>query len=128
MQQPLTSVRSDQILLEKVNLKSSVDSVEKLYVYSKVGRLNNHVLSVVNVENRTLDFHVHEESDELFYVIEGSFHLETDEGLIKVDQGELIIVPKGTRHRPVVKALTMFLMMELEGTLNKENSGDLYEE
>ncbi|WP_202621565.1 cupin domain-containing protein [Anaerocolumna sedimenticola] len=115
-------------MIEKVNLKSRVDSIEKLYIYDKVGRLNGHVLSVVNVENRTLDFHVHEESDELFYVIEGSFHLEVEEGLIKVEEGEFIIVPKGTRHRPVVKALTKFLMIELEGTLNKENSGDLYED
>ncbi len=116
------------MMLEKINLKSRVDSIEKLFIYDKVGRLNGHVLSVVNVENRTLDFHVHEGSDELFYVIEGSFHLETVEGLIKVDEGEFIIVPKGTRHRPVVKALTKFLMIELEGTLNKENSGNLYEE
>lgn len=115
-------------MLKKVNLKSAVDAVNKLYVYDKVGRLNGHVLSVVNVENRTLDFHVHEESDELFYVIEGGFHLEVDEGLIEINEGEFIIVPKGTRHRPVVKALSKFLMMELDGTLNKDNSGDLYEE
>ncbi|WP_444659241.1 cupin domain-containing protein [Caproiciproducens sp. R2] len=114
-------------MLKKVNLKSAVDAVDKLYVYEKIGRLNGHNLSVVNVENRTLDFHIHENSDELFYVIKGSFHLEVDEGLIKVDEGELIIVPKGTRHRPVVRALTKFLMIELDGTLNKENSGDLYE-
>jgi len=115
-------------MLEKVNIKSVVNAVEKLYVYDKVGRLNGHILSVVNVENRTLDFHIHEDSDELFYVIEGSFHLETDEELIRVDEGEFIIVPKGVRHRPVVKSLTKFLMIELEGTLNKENSGDLYED
>lgn len=115
-------------MLKKVNLKASVDAVEKLYVYDKVGRLNGHVLSVVHVENRTLDFHIHEHSDELFYVIEGSFHLETDEGLIKIDAGEFIIVPKGKRHRPIVKELSKFLMIELEGTLNKENSGDLYED
>lgn len=115
-------------MLEKVNLKSAVNSVDKLYAYDKIGKLNGHVLSVVNVENRTLDFHVHEGSDELFYVIEGSFHLETDEGLIEVNEGELIIVPKGIRHRPVVKNLSRFLMIELEGTLNKKNSGNLYED
>ncbi|MCL2004411.1 MAG: cupin domain-containing protein [Oscillospiraceae bacterium] len=115
-------------MLEKVNLKEAVHAVEALYVYDKVGRLNGHILSVVNVENRTLDFHIHEQSDELFYVIEGTFHLETDEGLIQIDEGEFIIVPKGMRHRPVVKELSKFLMIELEGTLNKENSGDLYED
>ncbi len=115
-------------MLEKINLQKAADAIEKLYVYDKVGRLNGHVLSVVNVENRTLDFHVHEGSDELFYVIAGGFHLETDDGLLAVDAGEFVIVPKGTRHRPVVKELSRFLMIELEGTLNKENSGDLYEE
>jgi mannose-6-phosphate isomerase-like protein (cupin superfamily) len=114
-------------MLEKVNLRSAADAVDELYVYEKIGRLNGHILSVVNVQDRTLDFHIHEQSDELFYVIEGSFRLETDEGLTEVSQGELIIVPKGTRHRPVVKALAKFMMIELEGTLNKENSGALYE-
>jgi mannose-6-phosphate isomerase-like protein (cupin superfamily) len=115
-------------MLKKINLKEAVDAVKNLYVYDKIGQLNSHVLSVVNVENRSLDFHIHEQSDELFYVIEGGFHLEVEEGLIRIDEGELIIVPKGKKHRPVVKDLSKFLMIELDGTLNKENSGDLYED
>ena len=114
-------------MLKKVNIKDEVNSVEGLYIYKKIGSLNRHMLSVVQVENRTLDFHVHEDSDELFYVIEGSFQLESEEGLLRLDEGDFVIVPKGTKHRPVVEALTKFLMIELEGTLNKENSGDLYE-
>lgn len=115
-------------MLDKINLLAEANKVSQLYVYEKVGRMNGHTLSVVNVENRTLDFHVHEDSDELFYVLEGSFQLETKDGLTRVDEGECIIVPKGVLHRPVVKSLTRFLMIELEGTLNKENSGDLYED
>ena len=114
--------------MKPINLLDEVNAVDKLYVYKKIGRLNGNVLSVVNVENRTLDFHVHENSDELFYVIEGEFSLETEEGLIPVKSGEFIIVPKGTKHRPVVTMLTKFLMIEMDGTLNKENSGDLYED
>ena len=111
-----------------VHLKNEVHDTGGLYRYKKVGELNGHVLSVVQVENRALDFHIHEDSDELFYVIEGQFELETEEKGYPVKAGELIIVPKGMRHRPVVGSLTKFLMMELKGTLNKENSGDLYEE
>ena len=114
--------------MEKINLLEKVNSVEGLYLYEKIGKLNGNVLSVVQVENRTLDFHVHENSDELFYVIEGAFELETEEDLTEVKQGEMIIVPKGTRHRPVVTSLSKFLMIELEGTLNKQNSGDLYKD
>jgi hypothetical protein len=46
----------------------------------------------------------------------------------KVNLKNVVIVPKGTKHRPVVDSLTKFLMVELDGTLNKENSGALYEE
>lgn len=115
-------------MLQKVNLMEAVNAVQGLYRYENVGTLNEHMLSVVQVENRTLDFHVHEHSDELFMVLEGAFELETDDGLLSVSQGEFVIVPKGMRHRPVVGTLTKFLMVELEGTLNKENSGDLYED
>lgn len=115
-------------MLNKINLLAEANRVDKLYVYEKVGRLNGHILSVVNVEDRTLDFHIHENSDELFYVIEGSFQLETEDGLSRVEEGEFIIVPKGILHRPVVTSMTRFLMIELDGTLNKENSGDLYED
>lgn len=115
-------------MLNKINLLAEANRVDKLYVYEKVGRLNGHILSVVNVEDRTLDFHIHENSDELFYVIEGSFQLETEDGLSRVEEGEFIIVPKGILHRPVVTSMTRFLMIELDGTLNKENSGALYED
>lgn len=115
-------------MLSKVNLIDEVNDIEQLYIYKKIGMFNNHSMSVVQVANRTLDFHVHEDSDELFYVIEGKFKLETTEGFTEVDKGDFIIVPRKTIHRPVVNELTKFLMIELEGTLNKENSGDLYED
>lgn len=114
--------------MEVINILKEVNNIEKLYVYKKIGLLNGHVLSVVQVENRSLDFHIHEASDELFYVIEGSFYLEIEKERFLVNSGEFIIVPKGVKHRPVVDELTKFLMIELQGTLTKENSGELYEE
>lgn len=114
--------------MEVINILKEVNNIEKLYVYKKIGLLNGHVLSVVQVENRSLDLHIHEASDELFYVIEGSFYLEIEKERFLVNSGEFIIVPKGVKHRPVVDELTKFLMIELQGTLTKENSGELYED
>lgn len=114
--------------MDKINLVNEVYSVKDLYNYKKIAHFNGHTLSVVNVENRTLDFHIHENSDELFYVIEGNFILETKDKKTQVNEGEFIIVPKGTLHRPVVTSLCRFLMIELDGTLNKSNSGDSYED
>ena len=109
-------------MLEKVNLLQAANSAG-LFEYLNVGQINGHTLSVLQAENRTLDFHVHEQSDELFYVIEGKFAIELEDGLVPLAQGDMLIVPKGTRHRPVVTSLTKGLLMELNGTLDAGNTG-----
>lgn len=114
--------------MEVVNLVEEANKIAELFTYKKIGFLNGNILSIVQVEDRTLDFHIHENSDELFYVIEGCFYLETEGAKTKVNTGEFVVVPKGIRHRPVVNELTKFLMIELSGTLNKENSGNQYVE
>ena len=111
--------------MNKVNLLQAVNNA-KLLEYITVGQLNGNTLTVLQVEDRTLDFHVHEHSDELFYVIEGQFVLEHDEGTVTLAAGDLIIVPKGTRHRPVVTTRVKCLLIELDGTLNAENTGGAY--
>ena len=113
-------------MLEKVNLLQAANSAG-LFEYLNVGNLNGHSLSVLQAENRMLDFHVHEHSDELFYVIEGEFAIELDDGLVSLTQGDLLVIPKGTRHRPVVASHVKCLLMELDGTLNAENTGGSYE-
>ena len=115
-------------MIPKVNLKDSVNSLEELFLYKRVGTLNNHMLNVLQAENRTLDFHVHEHSDEMFYCIEGEFDIEFEDGLTHLCEGDFIIVPKGTMHRPVCKSLVKCLLIEAKGTLNKKNTGGTYNE
>jgi mannose-6-phosphate isomerase-like protein (cupin superfamily) len=113
-------------MINKINLQKTVDNALELFQYIGIGKLNDHVLNVLQAENRTLDFHVHEKSDELFYVIEGTFEIELNDGIITMEQGDIIIIPKGVRHRPICKSLVKCLLIELDGTLNNENTGGTY--
>ena len=113
-------------MVNKVNLKETVDSSNELFQYLNIGNLNDHVLNVLKAENRTLDFHIHDNSDELFYVIEGTFDIELENKTIKMEKGDLIIIPKGIKHRPICKSLVKCLLIELDETLNKENTGGKY--
>ncbi len=113
-------------MLSKVNLREQADSLQTFFTYLKVGTLNSHVLHVLQGENRTLDFHIHDDSDELFYVIEGAFQIETDDGLIDLSEGDMIVIPKGTRHRPVCTSRVKCLLIETDGTLNKDNTGGAF--
>ena len=113
-------------MVNKVNLSEAVNSVAGLFEYRRIGTLNDHMLNVLQAENRTLDFHVHEGSDEMFYCIEGEFDIEFDDGMTHLRAGDMIIIPKGTRHRPVCTGLVKCLLVEVEGTLNKDNTGGTY--
>lgn len=115
-------------MIEKGNLKEQVDSLSELFSYLRVGQLNDHMLNVLQAENRTLDFHVHDQSDEMFYCIEGEFDIEFNDGMAHLCQGDFIIIPKGISHRPVCKELVKCLLIEMDGTLTKENTGGTYSE
>ncbi len=115
-------------MIDKINLSEQADSVAELFEYRRIGSLNNHMLNVLQAENRTLDFHSHENSDELFYCIEGEFDIEFEDGMTHLCAGDMIIIPKGILHRPVCKGLVKCLLAELEGTLNKSNTGGVYGE
>ena len=115
-------------MIEKGNLKNQVNALSELFQYKRVGTLNNHMLNVLQAENRTLDFHVHEDSDEMFYCIEGEFDIEFEDGKTHLCEGDFIVIPKGVKHRPVCTGLVKCLLIEMEGTLNKDNTGGTYAE
>lgn len=113
-------------MIQKVNLKDKANAIKNLFEYTKVGTLNNHMLNVLQAENRMPDFHIHENSDEMFYCIEGEFDIEFEDGLTHLYEGDFIIIPKGTMHRPVCKGRVKCLLIEVEGTLNNDNTGGTY--
>jgi mannose-6-phosphate isomerase-like protein (cupin superfamily) len=116
----------DNKKLNKINLLSTSNRISELFKYINVGQLNDQMLNIVKAENRTLDFHTHEESDEMFYIIEGKMQIEFKDRIVDLNQGDFIIVPKGILHRPICKELVKTLLIEKSGTLTNENSGGTY--
>lgn len=112
-------------MISKTNVMETVNG-GALYEYIELGQVNGNMLNVVQVESRTLDFHVHEDSDEVFYLLEGEFTLEVEDSKIHMTAGDLIIVPKGTRHRPIISERIKLLLIDLAGALNNDNCGGTY--
>lgn len=113
-------------MISKINLQEEADHLKELFVYKQIGVVNNQMLTILHAEDRTLDFHTHEDADELFYIIEGEMQMEFADGLQHLRQGELIIVPAGILHRPVVKKRVTCLLIETKGTLTASNTGGSY--
>ena len=93
-----------------------------------IAQVNDHAFTIVRVKERTLDFHVHLNSDEVFIIVSGNMQLEFRDKIVKLDEGDMYVVPKGVEHRPVCTAEVICLLVEKIGTLNSKNTGGTYKE
>ena len=68
-------------------------------------------------------WHKHDETDELFLILTGEFEMDFRDGTVTVGPGELLIVPRGTEHRPAARrGEVSLLLIDPNGT---PNTGDV---
>jgi len=63
----------------------------------------------------------HDNEDEPFLVVKGRFRMEFRDRHVWVEEGELLIVPRGVEHRPVAEEEAHVLLFEPASTLNTGN-------
>lgn len=84
-------------------------------------RYNGNEVRLARVEG-DYHWHSHPETDELFLVIAGKLDIEFCTHVEHLEQGDLIVVPAGTEHRPrASQGEACLLVMDAEGT---PNTGD----
>lgn len=78
-------------------------------------------MRLVRVEGEFI-WHKHDETDELFLVLEGELDMEFRDATVTLRPGELIVVPRGTEHRPCArKGEVKLLLMDPK---DMPNTGD----
>ena len=82
-----------------------------------VGRYNGNELRVAKVQG-DFTWHSHGDTDELFLVIAGELSIEFRDGVRRLGPGELIVVPRGTEHRPFAERECQILLIDREGEPN----------
>ena len=63
-------------------------------------------------------WHKHDNEDELFLVLEGSFKMELRDKTIEINKGDFIIIPKGVEHKPSAEKEVQIMLFEPATTLN----------
>ncbi|MPZ70182.1 MAG: cupin domain-containing protein [Actinobacteria bacterium] len=105
-----------------VNVAEKLESFEELFAPRIVAEFNGYQLKVVRAKG-DLDWHHHDETDELFLVVAGTLRIElADRAPVLLGEGELFVVPRGLEHRPVATEECHVLLVEPAGT---PNTGDV---
>ena len=89
-------------MMDKVNIPEKLASFSDHWAPRIVARYNDHEVRLVKVEGEFI-WHQHEDTDELFLILDGELDLEFRDRTVTLQPGELIVVPKGTEHRPCAR-------------------------
>jgi mannose-6-phosphate isomerase-like protein (cupin superfamily) len=110
-----------------VHLPTALASFEAVYSPRIVARMNDYDVRIAHTLGDHV-WHVHEDTDELFLVLDGRFDvaMRDDEGVVttvELRDGDVFVVPKGVEHRPSSPGGSI-LMFEPTGT---SSTGDHHE-
>ncbi len=103
--------------MHKINLSEKLALFSEHWSPKIVGELNGQHVKLVKFKGEFV-WHKHDDEDELFYVLQGSFRMEFRDKTVVLHEGDMLIVPKGIEHRPVADEEVSVMLFEPATTLN----------
>ncbi|MFG0317757.1 MAG: cupin domain-containing protein [Planctomycetota bacterium JB042] len=106
-----------------------VDLAEKLRSFDAtwspriVAALNGQEVKVAKLEGEFV-WHAHADEDELFLVVKGSLELHLRDRVVRLEEGQLFVVPRGVEHKPVAPDECHVLLFEPAGVRNTGDAAD----
>ena len=85
-----------------INLAQKLGEFSEHWSPKIVARYNDNEVRLVKTDGEFV-WHKHDETDELFLILEGEFDMDFRDRTVTVGPGELLIVPRGTEHRPAAR-------------------------
>jgi mannose-6-phosphate isomerase-like protein (cupin superfamily) len=97
-------------MADKVNIPEKLDSFSDQWAPRIVARYNDNEVRLVKVEGEFI-WHQHDDTDELFLVLDGTLDIELRDRTVTLNPGELFIVPRATEHRPCARSGEVKLLL-----------------
>lgn len=105
-------------MIKKVNIDHEFSNIDEPWSPLTVGMVDDYELKLVKMRS-DFQWHQHSEEDEMFLVLSGRLTIKTDENDIELEEGELTVIPSGTRHKPVAEERTEVLLFE-KGSISRK--------
>ena len=103
--------------MKKINLSRKFDKFSDHWSPKVIAEMNDYQFKLVKIKNDFI-WHKHEDTDEVFIVIEVEIAIEFENETIDLKSGEMLVVPKGVKHRPHAKKEASIMLVEPIGVIN----------
>ena len=103
--------------MKKINLKSKFQKFTDQWSPKVIEEMNDYQFKLVKIEN-DFTWHKHDDTDETFLVIEGKMGIEFEDQTVELSEGEMIVIPKGKKHKPYADKEAKIMIIEPKGVTN----------
>jgi len=103
--------------IKKINLKNKLSKFNDLWSPKIISMMNDYQFKLAKIKGNFI-WHDHNSTDETFIVIKGEMIMKLENGDILVKEGEMIVIPKGTKHKPTANEECHILVVEPKGIIN----------
>lgn len=98
------------------NLEAAFAAITEHWSPVVIGELNGQQVKAVKFRGE-FHWHQHQNEDEMFLVHRGEFTMEFRDRSLTLGQGEFLVVPRGTEHRPVAEHEVEVILFEPASTV-----------
>nr|WP_321414866.1 cupin domain-containing protein [uncultured Allomuricauda sp.] len=88
--------------MKSINLKEKHTEFTKQWHPHQIAIVDDMQVLLAKLQGEFV-WHAHENEDELFQVIKGTLYMQFRDRTEVVNEGEIIVVPKGVEHNPMTK-------------------------
>ena len=103
--------------MDKINLAEKLSLFQDHWNPRIIAELNGQHVKLAKIQGDFI-WHSHADEDELFMVLHGKLSMEFRDKTVLVEEGEIIVVPRGIEHRPVAENEVSILLFEPNTTIN----------
>jgi len=107
---------------EPINLLSKFAKFTEHWSPKIIARMNDYHFKLVKFQGDFV-WHRHDDTDEVFIVIDGEMSIEFESGKVDLKAGEMCVVPKGRKHKPFAARECRVMLVEPAGTVNTGDAG-----
>ncbi len=107
--------------MDKINLKEKLSMFSDHWSPKVITEMNDYQIKLVKIKGDFV-WHNHENTDELFFVIEGKMNIEFRDKTVELNKGEMYVVPKGVEHKPYAENECEVMLVEPRDVVNTGNT------
>ena len=105
-----------------INLEEKLAKFSAHFSPKIIAQMNDYHFKLCKFQGAFV-WHSHEDTDEVFIVLDGAMRIDFRDGRVDLEAGEMFVVHKGVEHKPYAEKECKIMLVEPAGTINTGNAG-----